>query len=316
MLSYINLPENALLAVSGGGDSVGLAWMYRLRNLPASIGHVRHGKSEWQLTSEKFVRELSDELHYPFFSKTISTQSRGGQGFEAKSRRLRYAALVELALHFSLDTLVTAHTRDDFAETVAIAIHRKQGIAALKGIPEQRVLHQIGETKIDVARPLLQVTREALREEMRREKISWLDDPTNDDPAYALRNSIRSEWAKLSPTAYEAKLQEMEAIALDAKSRWLNAESLISISLPEWNEPLGEQLSFPSSRLLQFTDDALQVLFSKVAKNFGVESGSIPQGHRKQFASILLHSKWGSRGMLGSQLKYRLTKQECRFSRL
>ena len=316
LLSYTELPDNALLAVSGGGDSVALAHLYQTGHISAAIGHVRHGTSEWQFAAERFVQNLAQELDSPFFSVEVAVQTRGGQGYEAKCRKLRYAALAELVARNNLSVLVTAHTRDDFAETVAIAIQRRQGIAALAGIPEQRVLCKNSEKSIHLVRPFLHTTRNELRHWMKSLGVKWIEDPTNGNPTFALRNAIRNEWSKLSPVGYEAKLIEMEAVAEKAKERWNNAENALETVFPDWTETTGQAVAVPSHLLTQLDDDALQVFFTKVARKFGLEAGAFSRGHRSQFAAVLHSAKWGARGMLGRRLAYRLTKRECRFTEM
>ena len=83
------------------------------------------------------------------------------------------------------DLYLTAHHAEDHAETLLINLVRGSGIEGLAAIPRVRSL---GEGW--VARPLLDVSRDALVDYLQKRGIAWLDDPSNEDTAFD-RNFIR-----------------------------------------------------------------------------------------------------------------------------
>ncbi len=313
MLYYPSCPESSLLGVSGGGDSVALALWYRIRGVEAVIGHVRHGDSLWQHQSELFVVNLATRLGMVASVKAIAEVSRGGAGYEAKCRKLRYLALSEIAIASNMKQLVTAHTRDDFAETVAIALHRKQGLKALSGIPERRVHRIDSQHELEVYRPFLQLTRATLRDWLRTNHETWLEDPTNDDRNHGLRNSIRADWMKLSPVEYEATIVQMEQIAASARSQLDEAATELDRIWSDLVEIHDSLLVADSRILVEFRDETLQVFIDRVALYYQIEPGGIPGGNRTQFTRTISDRRWGSVGKLGIDITYRLTKLHCTF---
>ncbi|MEQ8935962.1 MAG: ATP-binding protein, partial [Amphiplicatus sp.] len=79
---------------------------------------------------------------------------------------------------------LTAHTADDQAETVFMRLARGAGPQGLSGIaPVSRIAAGAGEPLL-LVRPLLDATRGATRATCAAFGQSYIDDPSNDDPAY------------------------------------------------------------------------------------------------------------------------------------
>ena len=315
MLYWKDIPDHSLLAVSGGADSTALLYLAVERNLPVAIGHVRHGDREQQYVAADFVKQLAVNSGYRYLLRVISDPGFGGAGYEAKCRKARYQLLAEMAVESDSPALITAHTRDDVAESVAIAIHRKQGLAALAGIPERRKLMLPDRRKIDVIRPLLDLRRDELREWLLDQGYLWIEDETNSDPAYGLRNRIRDEWRQWAPQRRDAEIDRLLSIAKDAKQRLEVAGTVVERI---WNEAVTAQenaMEVFTSFLEQGTDDIVQVMLVRIARSFGLEAGGFPGGHRRQFTDIVRNRRWGASGWLGAGLRYRVTRRTCRFWR-
>src|SRR5690606_34860093 len=64
----------------------------------------------------------------------------GRQGPESAARNARYAAFELAAEQFGAAAILTAHTRDDQAEQVLLALARGSGTRSIAGIPPHRPL--------------------------------------------------------------------------------------------------------------------------------------------------------------------------------
>ena len=163
-----------LLAYSGGLDSTVL--LHRLATEPALRArglralHVDHGlhpqAAAWGEACAANCRSLGVPLDI------VRVQVRpAGDGLEAAARRARHAAFAEVLQAGEL--LVTAHHRDDQAETVLLRLLRGAG----DGLAAMRPLRPFAAGWL--WRPLLGLPREALAAYAREHALHWVEDPSN-----------------------------------------------------------------------------------------------------------------------------------------
>jgi tRNA(Ile)-lysidine synthase len=114
------------------------------------------------------------------------------------ARRIRYQLLVQWCQAHQAAALLTAHTRDDLAETVIMRLARGTGVEGLAGIPAWREIEGV-----IVYRPLLDETRLRLQEFLVSQNVSWIDDPSNEDIAFE-RIRVRKAWPDLARAGLSA----------------------------------------------------------------------------------------------------------------
>ena len=112
-------------------------------------------------------------------------QFESGKGPEASAREARYTALHAELEHN--DWLMSAHHREDQAETLLLNLVRGSGPAGIAGIGAMR---RFGPGWL--ARPLLEFGRASLVDYAERQKLQWVDDPSNADRRFD-RNFLRHE---------------------------------------------------------------------------------------------------------------------------
>jgi len=178
--------KHIVTAASGGGDSTALALLitpfasankcnHILAYFDHGIDRNRHEK-EWEFITE-MARRLSIRA---VRGQTREYEHIGGEGPEDRLRNRRYAFLRDVAGDQGM--ILTAHTRDDNAESFILAAVRGSPGSGLSGIRPVR--------SDCIMRPLLSVSRASLREFLRSLNMRWIEDPTNDDISGA-RNYIR-----------------------------------------------------------------------------------------------------------------------------
>jgi tRNA(Ile)-lysidine synthetase-like protein len=124
-------------------------------------------------------------------------------GLELAGRVLRYEALARVAARQRAGRVATGHTRDDNVESMLMHLIRGSGLAGLRGIPAAQTLdvRSLGpgtvfgtsdatSAPLRVIRPLLRVGRTETGAYCHARGLTWLSDPTNDDPRH-LRNRVR-----------------------------------------------------------------------------------------------------------------------------
>jgi tRNA(Ile)-lysidine synthase len=182
-------PDRLVIAYSGGLDSEVL--LHALAELRASFGaellalHVDHGlQQESQAWSEHCASRAS-ELGVEFRLLQVEVDVHSGRGTEAAAREARYAAFRSQVLHG--DWLLSAHHKDDQAETLLLNLLRGSGPAGLAGIGE---VQPFGPAWL--VRPLLSYSRDELRQYADAHDLAWIDDPSNEDRRFD-RNYLRHE---------------------------------------------------------------------------------------------------------------------------
>jgi tRNA(Ile)-lysidine synthase len=104
---------------------------------------------------------------------------RGHGNLQDAAREGRLAALADWARGHGLCAVALGHTRDDQAETLLLRLARGSGVEGLAAMAE--VSHHHSALWL---RPLLDLSRDSLRTYLRTRGVAWVDDPSNDNPAF------------------------------------------------------------------------------------------------------------------------------------
>jgi tRNA(Ile)-lysidine synthase len=176
------LEKSWVVAVSGGGDSVGLLRvLHRLADplgLRLSVAHLNHGvRGESARADAAFTAALAGSLGLPFVLGAWQPTRNGH--FESDARRARYEWLTAVARVRGAAVIAVGHTLDDQAETIIHRIVRGTGPRGLAGMPSRRVL--ASSPKVTLVRPLLGVTRRELRDYLAALEQPYREDVSNTD---------------------------------------------------------------------------------------------------------------------------------------
>ena len=206
--------DRVAAAVSGGADSVALLRvLLELRaelGIVLAIAHFNHGlRGEQSDADEAFVAELAREHGLDFFAgraNVLDYAVTSKLGIEAAGRELRYRWFAQLAGQQRIDSIATAHTLDDQAETVLLKFLRGAGTKGLAGI--YPVVVAGDDKKARIVRPLLGVGREEVEAYLTELAQSWREDESNLDHRF-LRNRLRHELLPLLEREYNPKIRRL-----------------------------------------------------------------------------------------------------------
>jgi tRNA(Ile)-lysidine synthase len=159
-----------LVLLSGGGDSVCLLDVALRLGARVSALHVNYGLRPGADEDEEFVRELCERLGVPLHVERVELPEGGN--LQERAREARYA----LADSLAGGDYAAAHTATDQAETVLYRLAVSPGSRALLGMAPRR-----GR----LVRPLLDATREDVRDYLRSRALEWREDPSNADRRFA-----------------------------------------------------------------------------------------------------------------------------------
>jgi len=194
-----------VIAVSGGPDSVALMWLLARWRKALARGPrlvavtVDHGLRPEAAAEAREVKRLAKALALEHRTKCW-TGGKPSNGVPAAAREARYGLLAEAARDVGATHILTAHTRDDQAETLLMRLLRGSGIAGLSAMA--RITERHG---LSLARPLLDIAKSRLIATLARAKIGFVDDPTNRDIAFT-RARLRTLLPKLAAEGGDARV--------------------------------------------------------------------------------------------------------------
>ncbi len=193
-----------VLAVSGGPDSIALMWLAARWRRALTRGPrlvavtVDHGLRAEAAGEARDVKRLARTLDLPH--RTMRwTGAKPTSGLPAAARAARYRLLARAARESGATHVLTAHTRDDQAETLLMRLLRGSGIAGLAAMA--RVTEREG---VLLARPFLNVSKSQLITTLRKAKVAFADDPTNRDTNFT-RPRIRAVMPLLAAEGGDAR---------------------------------------------------------------------------------------------------------------
>lgn len=236
-----------VVAYSGGLDSHALLHLLAThreswpgRTLAAV--YVDHGLQAHSAGWGEHCAHVCRELAIPFRALRIDARPASGESPEAAARRARYAALAaELGAE---DALLTAHHRDDQAETLLLQLLRGAGPHGLAGMPAATRLGQGW-----LLRPLLEIDRAELLAYARAHRLRWIEDASNADTGFD-RNYLRQRILPLLRERWPATNRTLARSArLCAETAgWLDAEAAADLARVATTHPDG--LRIPALREL------------------------------------------------------------------
>jgi len=174
-----------LIALSGGPDSMVLLTLFKALNLHTEAAHCNFQlRGKESLADELFVKKQCKKLGIKLHTKNFRTKAyckKNKLGLQEGARILRYEWFNYLLKEFELDFVVTAHHKNDLAETYLFNFLRGTGINGLRGIPAVRN---------QIIRPLLETDKEEILALANQLKIPYRTDRSNLKDTYS-RNYIR-----------------------------------------------------------------------------------------------------------------------------
>jgi tRNA(Ile)-lysidine synthase len=206
------------VAVSGGRDSIAL--LHATHKAAAALGvevvalHVHHGLVRDADAWRDHVAALCIRWRLRFDVRRLEGRPGKGDSVEAWARRERYAALAQMAREAGASLVLLAQHRRDQAETFLLQALRGAGAAGLAAMAPE-----FERDGMQWARPWLDLPREAIETYVRRHRLRFVDDTSNDDPRFA-RNRLRlMAWPALKSAFPDAE------VTLVAAARRARAQS-------------------------------------------------------------------------------------------
>ena len=223
------------LAVSGGSDSTALMvlfadWLRRSggdmqRHLVLTVDHGLRAESA---AEARAVATAAHALGYPH-TTLVWHGPKPATGIQAAARAARYRLIGESMRTLGLRLVLTAHTRDDQAETLLMRLARGSGLDGLcamsamsaMSVPGDRLEADGGGT-CWIGRPLLGVPKARLSATLKARGMTWIEDPSNAAPEFE-RTRLRAARAQLDALGLTPAMLALSAARLARARRALDA---------------------------------------------------------------------------------------------
>jgi len=186
-LENLTAGDSAIVAVSGGADSLALAQalITEAPNLAITLIAVTVDH-QLQTGSGDQAKKVQEQLKSMGYQEVIIEKVSVIQnsGVEADARTARYAALDTIAHAYGASQIFLGHTRDDQAETVLLGLARGSGTRSLSGMATINGKY---------ARPFLQLTRLQIVAACEEAAIIPWNDPHNSNEKFSrvrVRNKV------------------------------------------------------------------------------------------------------------------------------
>lgn len=203
------------------------------------VCHMNHLLRPESKDDADFVKEtvLRLGLKFEMAEDDVSAYAKlKGKSIEESARDIRYSFLHNMRKHHDASYILTAHNLDDNAETILLHLIRGAGPNGMKGIAHV-------DKKNRLLRPMLAVSKEAIREFATANSIRNVEDATNLDSAYSrnrVRNEIMPQMKKIN-TGVNESLTRFGAIMSDVEN-YMRSQAM------QWLEKNGEGFELAAFR--------------------------------------------------------------------
>jgi tRNA(Ile)-lysidine synthase len=265
--------DKLLVAFSGGPDSTALLIaMHTLSMEPGSefpaieAVHFNHQlRGEESAEDEKYCRQLCRQIGVPIHIAGTDARAHATANsisIEMAARDLRYAAFADIVAAHGFSGVATAHTSDDQAETVLLAITRGSGLRGLSGMRPVTDRRDIsvppGGKPLTVFRPLLAagITGAQARAFCQSSDVTPRIDPSNVDKTFSrnrIRLSVMPELKQINPAVTESLVTLASTAASASELLHVLAVSVLeNSSIDEHGDISKSVLLKTDNRLLPF----------------------------------------------------------------
>ena len=193
-MAAMDAPWPGAVALSGGGDSLSLMHLLadwaKTRGLKPPMALIvdhalRPGSAAEAKRAAGFARKLGLSAHILTRKGAVPKS-----GIEAAARDARYGLMGAWLKKHRIAALYVGHTLDDQAETFLLRLGRGSGLDGLSAMRALAPFPLPAFADLNLARPLLRVSRARLRAYLRDKNLAWLEDPMNSETRFT-RSRIR-----------------------------------------------------------------------------------------------------------------------------
>lgn len=216
--------ETALLAVSGGIDSICLASLFLNSSAGRrfAVAHCNfHLRGEDSDSDEALVAAWCGRNGVRYHKADFDTEqyaSSHSVSIEMAARELRYDWFASLCKDNGYYGVAVAHNANDNAETLILNLLRGTGLRGITGMQAETVVPVTRDelSGVRLLRPMLSFSRKQIEEYVAANSLEYHDDRTNAETVYKrnrIRHLVLPVFESLNPSFLTTFAREMNAFS-------------------------------------------------------------------------------------------------------
>ncbi|WP_428079523.1 tRNA lysidine(34) synthetase TilS [Candidatus Pelagibacter sp.] len=289
----LNLNNNFTVAVSGGADSLALAFFSKIYSINKSlkvkyflVDHkLRTNSSEEALFVKNLLKDFSIDLGILKW-----TGKKPKSNIQSLARKKRYNLLINQSKKFKINHILFGHHEDDVYENFFIRLLRGSGLKGIVSLDKTTLINNV-----NILRPLINVEKKDLIYISKKVFNKYVEDPSNEDEIFTrvrIRNLIKNlENEGLDKSKFKLSIHNLKSV--DQSIQFFCEKNLRENSIISHNKVVLKEEFF------NFPQEVLFRSFSKILQLVGKKYFS-PRG--KKIINILenLKSKTNFKSTLGN----------------
>ena len=252
-----------LLAVSGGIDSMTMAYLFCKAGINAGIAHCNFNlRGKDSDMDEEHVRQYAEKNNCQFYVKRFDTQEYAASNnisTQMAARDLRYEWFENIRQEHGYHFIAIAHNLNDSIETMLLNLVRGTGIKGLTGIQPAA-----GEY---IVRPLLFASRTEIENFASENNIMFREDKSNAETKYT-RNKIRHLVLPLLREINPSIEKTLEDTIERMKETEQAVEDYVSVIKEKISKHDGNKTIFDVNQLKDFLSN--KTILYELFKSFGL----------------------------------------------
>ena len=289
----LNLNNDFTVAVSGGPDSLALAFFSKIYSIKKSL-KVKYFLVDHKLRNNSSVEALFVKNLLKDFSIDLDILKWNGKkpknNIQSLARKKRYNLLINQSKKFKINHILFGHHEDDVYENFFIRLLRGSGLKGIVSLDKTTLINNV-----NILRPLINVEKKDLIYISKKMFNKYVEDPSNEDEIFKrvrIRNLIKNlESEGLDKSKFKLSINNLKSV--DQSIQFFCEKNLRENSIISHNKVVLKEEFF------NFPQEVLFRSFSKILQLVGKKYFT-PRG--KKIANILenLESKTTFKSTLGN----------------
>ena len=210
----LNLTNNFAVAVSGGPDSLALAFFSKIYSIKKSL-KVKYFLVDHKLRTNSSVEALFVKNLLKDLSIYLDILRRNGKkpksNIQSLARKKRYNILINQSKKHEINHILFGHHEDDVYENFFIRLLRGSGLKGIVSLDKKTSIN-----KVNILRPLIQIEKKDLIYISKKVFNKYVEDPSNENEIFKrvrIRNLIKNlENEGLDKNKFKLSIQKLKSV--------------------------------------------------------------------------------------------------------